>query len=201
MSRMMRLQKGQPTWCCCVGRKVKKKCIDRKQREDAASESIGEDRGAIRRSACYFPETRRWIQQMMNSRSGIGPHRWRGAQKRGLTKASLTVSLFCHFANIITAVVCLTISPYELVCILYTISPYLLHHFTIMKWRYLFLHHFITVFHHFTMWTFCILCTISPYAFHHSTIIRRKRILLQHYTISPLVIILLPIPYFHIKET
>ena len=116
---------------------------------------------------------RRRMQQLMDSRSDLGPHCWRGVWKRGLTKASITISPFQHFENRISPLVCFTISPCELVCILCTISAYLLHHFTITRWSFLLLHHLTTVFNHFTMWT-CVYslqnCTVFVPLSHHTKV-------------------------------
>ena len=111
------------------------------------------------------------IQNLMESRIRIGTHRQRWVWKRGLAKASITVSQFFHFAKRISPLVCFKISPCEIVCVLCTISQYSLHLFTIMRWRYSLLHHFTTVFHHFTVWT-CV------YSLHHCTILFSP----QHYT-------------------
>ena len=131
---MRRLHKGTNSPNVRGGRsKVKKKFIDQKQRRDTASKGVGAACGTIRTSTRHRPEMRRQKQQLMEPRSGLGPHRRRGAQKRELMKASITVSLFYHFAERISPLVCFTISPCELVCIICTISLDLLHHFTIMR--------------------------------------------------------------------
>ena len=161
MARMRRLQKGtNPPSVGSGGSKVKKKWINPTQRGYTASKGFGAAWGKIRRSTRHCSQKRRRVHYLMESRSGIGPHRRREAQKRGLMKLSITVSPFFHFAERIYPLVCFTILPYELVYIICTISLDLLHHITIMRWRSLLLHHFITVFHHFTMWT-CV------YSLHH----------------------------------
>ena len=74
-----RLQKGDNTpGVDGGGRKVKKKSIYRNQWGDMASEGVGSARGKIRRSTRNRPDTRRRMQELMESRSGLGPHRWKG---------------------------------------------------------------------------------------------------------------------------
>ena len=139
--------------------------MERRQRRNVSIESIGRIRHQIsleriverldnqHGTAQRLLMQRRRMQHLMDSRSGLGPHHRRGAWKRGLTKVSRTISPFFHFSKRISPLVCFTISPCELVCILCTISPYLLHHFAITRWGYLLLHHLTTVFHHATLWT------------------------------------------------
>ena len=121
---MRRFQKGtNPPGVGGGGRKVKKKCIDRKKRRGTASKGVGLARGTIRQSTRHRPGTRCRIRQLMDSRSGLGPHRRRGARKRGLMKVSIIIAPFYHFTQRISPLLCFTILPCELVCIFCTISP------------------------------------------------------------------------------
>ena len=115
------------------GSKVKKKCINMKHWGDTASKGVETAHGTIRKSTLYRPETRTHTQKIIYSRIRLGPHSCRGARKREPMKVSITVSPFFHFTKRISPLVCFTISPYKLVCILCTISPYLLYHFNIMR--------------------------------------------------------------------
>ena len=131
---MRRIQKGTSPPNVGGGvRKVKKKYIDQNQQGDTASKGVGAACGTIRTSTWHRPEMRRQKQQLMEPRSGLGPHRRSGAQKRGLMKVSITISSFFHFANRISPLVFFIISPCKLVCILCTISPDSLHPLTIIR--------------------------------------------------------------------
>ena len=157
MTRMRRLQKGMNPPGVGGGKsKVKKKCINRKQQgirhQRVLERIVGQLDSQIDINQIWLMWIRR-MYQLIESRSGLGPHSRREAWKRNLTKVSITVSPFYNFVKMIYLLLCFYISPCELVCIICIISPYLLHHFTIMRRRSLLLHHFTTVFHNFTMWT------------------------------------------------
>ena len=133
MARMRRLQKGTNSpGVGGIERKVEKKRIDQNHLGDTASKGVGAVSGTIILSTWHRPETRRQMQQLMGPRSGLGTHHRRWVQKRGLTKVSITVFPFCHFTRRIYPLFCFNISPCELVCIICTVSSYIIHHFTIM---------------------------------------------------------------------
>ena len=76
---MRRLHKGTNSPNVRGGRsKVKKKFIDQKQRRDTASKGVGAAYETIRQSIWHRQETRRQIQQLMESICVLGPHRRRG---------------------------------------------------------------------------------------------------------------------------
>ena len=120
---------------------------------------------------------RQRVQQLMEPRSSISLHRWRGPWQRGLTKVIITVSPFHHFTILRRGYIFYFVSPFHHA----NLCVFSLHHSTIIITQFNYnevkvfivtpFHHFATVFYHFNMWT-CV------YSMHHCIIF----VLPQHHS-------------------
>ena len=118
-------------------RKVKEKFINGKYQVDMASKGDREDSGVFRQSTWHWTDTKKrrdnvcgiqWIQEW-GLLTIIG---W-GLSNIRLTKLSITISKFYHFSKKVPLLLCFTILPCALMCIIFTVTPYWFHHFKIPR--------------------------------------------------------------------